>query len=59
MPYKITRTDSEITDLIERCMDAEMVGTSKYPGMSYEQGIKAALDWLIDTGADDYHPLDD
>jgi len=58
MSYKITKTDAEINDLIQQCMEAEMKGTSKFPGMSYEQGIKNALDWMVDTGADDYHPLD-
>jgi len=56
---QITKTDVEINDLIQQCMDSESTGTSKYPGMTYEQGIKAALDWIVDTGQDDYHPLDD
>lgn len=57
--YQITKTDEQINDLIQKCMDSEDKGGSKYPGMTYEQGIKAALDWVMDTGMDDFHPLDD
>lgn len=53
------RTDKEIEDLLEQCFEAEISGQSKYPGMSYEQGIKATLNWLLDTGYDSEHPLDD
>ena len=52
------RTDKEIEDLVDKCFDAESEG-SKYSGMTYEQGIRAAIDWLFDTGRDSYHPLDD
>lgn len=44
------RTDHEINELLDRCVDAEVTGESTYPGMSYEQGIKAAIEWLLDGG---------
>lgn len=50
----IVRTDAQINDLMNRCAQMEDMGYSEYPGMSYEQGIKAALEWL--EGAD--HPMD-
>ena len=53
------RTDAEIEDLLEQCWEAENEGKTKYRGMTYEQGIKAAINWLLDTGYDDYHPLND
>ena len=28
------------------CRDAEDNGESNYPGMTYEQGILAAIDWI-------------
>jgi len=59
MSYQITKTDAEIDDLIQQCMDAEEQGTTKFRGMTYEQGIKNALDWVVETGQDGYHPLDD
>ena len=58
MAYRLMRVDGEIDRLIEQCFDAENDG-SKYPGMSYEEGIRATIDWLLDTGRDSDHPLDD
>ncbi len=57
MSYEIVKSDEEINDLIQRCMDAESAGTTKYFGLTYEQGVKSALDWV--TGNDDIHPLDE
>lgn len=44
----VGRTEEEISELLNRCIEAEETGESVYPGMSYEQGIKAAIEWLID-----------
>lgn len=51
----IIRTEQEIWDLLGQCTDAEVTGASRYPGMSYEQGIKAAIEWI--TGDTDDHPI--
>ena len=40
------RTQDQIDELLNRCIEAEETGVSEYPGMSYEQGIKAAIEWL-------------
>lgn len=40
------RTQKQIDDLLNRCAEAEESGESAYLGMSYEQGIKAAIEWL-------------
>ena len=42
----VQRTDDQVNDLLNRCAEAEEIGESAYPGMSYEQGIKAAIEWL-------------
>jgi hypothetical protein len=47
--YKIVRTDKEIDDLLNKCVEAEEHG-SAYRGMTYEQGIKEAIDWLTEEG---------
>jgi len=47
--YKIVRTDKEIDDLLNKCVEAEEQG-SAYRGMTYEQGIKEAIDWLTEEG---------
>lgn len=39
-------TEEEINELLNRCSEAEESGESNYPGMLYEQGIKAAIEWL-------------
>ena len=49
----LQRTQEEIDALLNKCVDAEEFG-SEYPGMSYEQGIIAAIEWL--NGGD--YPFD-
>lgn len=50
------RTQSEIDEQMNLAADGENDG-SKYPGMSYEQGVKAALEWV--TGITDTKPMED
>lgn len=47
------RSEREIEDLL---YDARAVEETKYPGMSYEEGIKDALKWAL--GQTDENPLD-
>lgn len=54
---KIARSEQEVWDLLNQCTDAENAGFSNFPGMSYEQGIKAAVEWAIGDIED--HPLND
>lgn len=42
----VIRTQKEIDDLLNRCVESEESGISEYPGMTYEQGIKAAIEYL-------------
>lgn len=42
----VKRTDEEVNELLNRCSEAEENGESAYPGMTYEQGIKAMAEWL-------------
>lgn len=44
--YAIQRTEKEIDGLLNQCIEAEEKGKSKFPGMTYEQGIKDGIDWL-------------
>ena len=53
----IVRSEQEIFDLLNLCADAEETGSSIYPGMIYEQGIKAAIEWLV--GDIDNHPINE
>jgi hypothetical protein len=49
-------SEGEVDAVSDQCLDAENDGGSKFPGMSYEQGIKAAFDWLAGYGS---NPMDD
>lgn len=55
--YELARTPQEIDDTLNICAFAEDEGGSAYPGMTYEQGIKNAIEWL--TGRTDDNPLGD
>ncbi len=46
--YKVIRTDDEINDLLNECDEAEEFGRPKFPSMTYEQGLKAAIMWLTE-----------
>lgn len=54
MRYKIKRKAEEIDEQLNRAFEAEASG-SNYPGMSYEQGVKYALDWI--TGQSEEEPI--
>ena len=42
-------TKNEIDDVLDWCVEAEETGT-KYGGMTYEQGVRAAIDWMQGHG---------
>lgn len=53
----VVRTDDEIYDLSNRAIEIVDNEGSKYPGMSYEQGIMDALNWLMNS--EEPNPLGD
>jgi len=57
MFYSVERSNEEIEDTINECSMLEEEGRTKFPGMTYEQGVKAGIDWV--TGQSDEHPLDE
>ena len=50
------RPQSEIDDQLNKAAEGLDTG-SKWPGMSYEQGVDAALRWV--AGYSDEAPMDD
>ena len=54
--YSSEKTQEDISDLVAACFEALENG-SKFPGMSYEEGILAAIEWL--EGDMEGDPLDD
>ncbi len=50
-----TPKQSEIDDVLNACCEAEEEG-SNWPGMSYEQGVQAAILWMQGYGS---NPMED
>lgn len=55
--YQIKVKDSAINNLLGQCCESAQTGNSKFPGMSYEQGIDAAIRWII--GDEKMNPFED
>ncbi len=54
--YQVTRTDDEINNLRNDVAGRIDEGGSRYPGMSYENGIEEVLSWLF--GENEDHPYE-
>lgn len=52
----IARSRSEIDEQMNETVDAVDSGQSSFPGMSYEQGVDAALRWV--TGDSNDAPME-
>lgn len=50
------RSSGEIDDVVNAAWEPVEQGTSNVRGMSYEQGVIAALSWV--TGDTDENPMD-
>lgn len=57
MQPQIVVDEEDIEELLNKCIESSDSGKSKFPGMSYEEGIQAAIGWM--TGDRDGHPLGD
>lgn len=57
MRGKIDKSQKEIDDLTDKCDEFISKGASKFPAMSYEEGIRNAIDWI--TGDSDDNPMED
>jgi hypothetical protein len=55
--YSIKVNENKIDDVLNGCVEADERGVSKFPGMTYEQGVQNAILWI--TGAQSAHPLED
>ena len=41
-------TENQILNLLQRCMEAEESGTTRFKGMSYEQGVMTGILWMLE-----------
>ena len=55
MNYKLKRSDDDINHQLNTAAAWEEAGGSSVPGMSYEQGVAAAVKWL--TGDTEEWPI--
>lgn len=49
-------TDEQIDEVLNQCMEQFDKGGSRWAGMTYEQGVKAAIDWMLGEGD---NPMED
>jgi len=52
----MTPTEEQIDEVINQCVESEETGESRWPGMTYEQGVRAALEWIQGYGE---NPMED
>ena len=52
--YRNHRTKQEIDDVLNQAAEQQDEGGSRFPGMTYEDGLANALRWVI--GDDDDNP---
>ena len=57
MTYTVAKTPDEIDEVLNECVEAEGKGHSRYPGMTYEEGVRAGIEWAL--GLADEPPFDD
>jgi hypothetical protein len=56
MKYAIALPNEDIDDVLTRAQEAVDGGKSAHPGISYEDGILAGIQWVL--GHTEDHPLD-
>ncbi|QDP52301.1 MAG: hypothetical protein Unbinned4162contig1001_1 [Prokaryotic dsDNA virus sp.] len=49
-------TESEITETMDKASDVANEGGSQYPGMTYEEGVRDALSWVL---SGEENPMED
>ena len=56
--YTIKRSNREIDEVLNKAWEVFDTGNSKYPGMTYEDGLKAMFKWLTEDNPE-FSPMDD
>lgn len=47
MAKEIIRTQHEIDEVLDACVEYIEKGESHFPSMPYEEGVQAMYDWLV------------
>lgn len=60
MYSKVYPSDVEIDAVLTECAENIDAGRRKYPGMSYEDGVRVAIEWLLFSPdeMDTYNPME-
>jgi hypothetical protein len=53
----VQRSDDEINEVLNKADDVLETGRSRYPGMTYEEGVANAIRWLL--GHHEDNPIED
>lgn len=53
MAYQVVRSTEEVDDTLNKAQEQEDEGGSAWPGMTYEQGVVAAIMWLTGVSSED------
>jgi hypothetical protein len=56
MTYTIGQSDADIDEVMNKAAEGMDNGT-RWPGMTYEQGVHQAINWV--TGQSDENPMED
>jgi hypothetical protein len=52
------KTEKEIYDQLDKASEWTDKGATQFAGMSYEEGVKVALEWVLDMMMDDEEPIE-
>lgn len=55
--FPANRETKEVEEVRDTALLSTSEGTTRYPGMTYEEGVEAALSWVLDDR--DTNPLED
>jgi len=55
--YEVKRSGQQINDVLNAASESEEAGTTRWRGMTYEQGVSAALRWVLGESED--NPMED
>ena len=57
MEVEVVVTQEQVNDVMDAVIEQTSINKTKFSGMTYEDGVRAAIDWM--TGEDDENPMAD
>lgn len=53
----LSPSDAEIDEVLNQCSEQIDRGRSKFPGMTYEEGVQAGIEWAL--GRHESNPMEE